>query len=466
MRGIVGKNHSCFMGSVISALAYIPCFSQTLTSHEAFQSLDSDNQPLLASMINYFHELLEQINENQSTKSKPIINSKILNKHNAVETNYLYNNKINIMGTYIIEGKILSDDYDPIDFFVKLLDIICLESSHCMSLVNSVFGYNLTHEQYCTNGHTTIGNSNDHKLVVEIGVDFSSKRRYSMKHLIKNHFFNMKQNQINDLCPDCSENGSGSRRTIDRYKYEMQSFPEVLIVRFSPIKNSYIRNDMEIKIAIIVEVATTIYKLCSFIIHLPGHYISYVQGLDLNWYKIDDSVVEQIKITELIKIKTTCAICFYQKTNAPYSDAQLYDITNLIGYSTRNNKIAVSMPLTLNPISEKDLFVIYELYNKFHDEDDVNIEMVKDLTDFRKMRKIPNNIEKMPEIFFNICSRFEVIEGKIPENYCSLYFTSNGNNAKSFLENKKSYAYSYQTGLRIFQDPSRKHVLVVEVDKK
>ena len=74
------------MNAVINALAHIPCFSQMLLTHDAFQNIDNDRQPLLAALKDYFQILLEPATENLNTKIKRTINSNILNKSEALWT--------------------------------------------------------------------------------------------------------------------------------------------------------------------------------------------------------------------------------------------------------------------------------------------------------------------------------------------------------------------------------------------
>ena len=176
MRGIVGFERSCFMNAVINALAYIPCFSQTLLTHDAFQNIDNDRQPLLAALKGYFQILLEPATENPNTKIKRTINSNILNKSDALWTHYLYNNKVKLMGTCVIDKQILTANYDIVDFFDILIETLCLESSNFVSLKESIFGYNRTRVQYCKNGHTTFGGSFDDKLVINIGIECTDKK--------------------------------------------------------------------------------------------------------------------------------------------------------------------------------------------------------------------------------------------------------------------------------------------------
>ena len=131
VRGIQGVNRSCFMGSIICSLAYIPCFSQTLLTHQAFQFIsEPENMPLslLVQLKQYFGLLLQ----NTVTSSKNPFQSRVMNKKYCIRTDYLYNNKGLIMG---FEDEL----YDVIDFLIKLFDKICEESRTFKLLIKSVF---------------------------------------------------------------------------------------------------------------------------------------------------------------------------------------------------------------------------------------------------------------------------------------------------------------------------------------
>ena len=441
MRGIQGVDRSCFMSATISALAYIPCFSQTLLTHEAFQSVDKVTQPLLAEIIEYFKLLLEPVPVTSNQK-KPSFESKPLGKKCALVTDYFYKNKVRLMGLFydkLEDGtKKISNNYDATDFFIKLIDELCLESHHFKSLKEYVFDYNWSYIQFSDKNHTNPDDGTIFRNIFEIGIDTSkqvtSRSSRCTKQLIKDHF----------------------SKVIGHSVDKNHTFPEVLVVRFIP-DPEYLRKKANLKLAMIVEVSTTLYKLCSFFIYTPLHFISYVQGSDTNWYEIDDATVTKLtfkQILEKVEFAHYCTL-FYQKTNAPFSDAHIDSLINMFGYSQPRNDVAVSLPfftISQHEFSPNEVEILYKLYCKFYEQEVVTTSMLNNIKGlfFVVLRKIPS---KLTLFYGSPSSTFIVLPGD--EEFCILSNTTA--DKQVFLSNKPYFQYSYEVCKRVFKD-SKHHV--------
>ena len=461
VRGIQGVNRSCFMGSIICSLAYIPCFSQTLLTHQAFQFIsEPENMPLslLVQLKQYFGLLLQ----NTVTSSKNPFQSRVMNKKYCIRTDYLYNNKVCLMG---FEDEL----YDVIDFLIKLFDKICEESRTFKLLIKSVFGFNWDYNAYCINGHHTSSvlhlqdNISFDYNIIRIPVDNNNANSSRcMRELIKNHFGRRKYyHGRNEDCLKCPHD---NRNTVDQYENKIHSYPEVMVVQFSayPLQSYHIA--LELKLALIVEVSSEIYQLCSFISFSPGHYMCYVRGTDTSWYNINDDVVTKIATKDILKLKEVY-VCFYQKTTTPFSDAQISNLREIQGCS-KNGEIMVTLPFSINPVDRSDLNFLYKCYMKFNN----NLTTI-DIPEFQNMfprlelvlcRKVPENFrEKLQKYYGNPSNAFEISPTSTKD--CILYHTVH-DSQMGLGAVKSSYVHRFQTIMQVLND-KKKHVLIIDNEK-
>ena len=163
MKGLEGVDSSCFMGSVICSLAYIPCFSHTLLTHQYFQKINPTSQPFSAAITDYFKVLLDD-----NTKVK------------YIRTDYFYTNNILIIGE---SNFTLSENCDALEFLNSLLDNMCTENVHFRALKEVIFDYNWA-EHYIGN---KFKNNPMENIVIKIGIEYTDDRRcHCSRRLILN----------------------------------------------------------------------------------------------------------------------------------------------------------------------------------------------------------------------------------------------------------------------------------------
>jgi hypothetical protein len=121
---------------------------------------------------------------------------------------------------------------------------------------------------------------------------------------------------------------------------------------------------------------------------------------------------------------------------------------NTYGYS-KKGEICVSLPLS----TYENHYMLFKLYNKFNEEDIVNVEMLTSINPrhISLLRKVPpEDVQlRQPNIYdrVKVSSWFEENTPLIPEKYCILCKTSL--DVDVLLSSQRCHTYQYPTILRV-----------------